>query len=165
AKAKIPDTHLIYAGEGPLRSEVEAEAKALGVADRVRFLGFVNQTELPALYTASDVMVLSSEYDAFGVVVNEAMCCGCPVIASDHVGAARDLVAPIAPEMVYPCGDVDALAMTLRSVLSDSARLAAIAAAASERIRSWSPKENIDATIEAVRTAVSRIPPTPPAPT
>ena len=156
AKANLPNAWLVYAGEGPLRSDVEAEARRLGVENRVRFLGFVNQTQLPSIYTAADVMVLSSEYDAFAVVVNEAMCCGCPVIASANVGATRDLVAPVAPEFVYPCGDIAALADALRFALSDPDRLSRLAAKARERIRTWSPKENIDATIEAVRIAVSR---------
>ena len=157
AKADIAKAQLIFAGEGPLRAQLETEAASLGIANRVRFLGFVNQTQLPAIYTSADLMVLSSEYDAFAVVVNEAMCCGCPVIASDKVGAARDLVAPIAPEFVYPCGDIDALAQAFRSALSDRSRLASLAAAASERIARWSPKENIAGTIEAIRIAVSRI--------
>jgi len=157
AKAKVSNAHLVYAGEGPLRGQLQAEAKRLGVPQQVRFLGFVNQTQLPAVYTASDLMVLPSEYEPFAVVVNEAICCGCPVIASDRVGASRDLVAPVAPKLVYPCGDVDALAAVLRSALSDRAQLDSIAAAAREHIRTWSSKENIDATIDAVRTAVSRI--------
>ena len=64
----------------------------MGVADRVRFLGFVNQSGLPAVYAASDVLVLPSSYEPFGVVVNEAMLCGCAAIASDRVGARFDLV-------------------------------------------------------------------------
>ena len=157
AAAAIPDSRLVFAGEGPLKAQLEAECAALGISNRVNFLGFVNQTRLPAIYTSADVMVLSSEYDAFAVVVNEAMCCGCPVIASDKVGAARDLVAPVAQDFVYPCGDVEALAKVLRSALSDRPRLAALAQLASERIARWSPKQNIAGTIEAVRIAVSRI--------
>jgi glycosyltransferase involved in cell wall biosynthesis len=157
AEADIAKAQLVFAGDGPLRAQLESEAASLGIADRVRFLGFMNQTQLPAVYTAADVMVLSSEYDAFAVVVNEALCCGCPVIASDQVGAARDLVAPVAPEFVYPCGDLQALSKVLRSVLSDRSRLASFAAAASKRIASWSPKQNIAATIEAIRIAVARI--------
>ena len=157
AKADIAKARLVFAGEGPLRAQLQTEAASLGIADRVRFLGFVNQTQLPAIYTAADLMVLSSEYDAFAVVVNEAMCCGCPVIASDKVGAARDLVAPVAPEFVYPCADVPALSNVLRSALSDRSRLASLAAAASERIAQWSPKQNIAGTIEAIRIAVSRV--------
>jgi glycosyltransferase involved in cell wall biosynthesis len=122
----------------------------------VRFLGFVNQSQLPAVYTSADLMVLPSEYEPFAVVVNEAMCCSCPVIASDRVGAARDLVAPVRPEFVYPCGDLDALATALRSALADRAGLRATGRAALARMESWSPRENIAATVEAIERAISR---------
>ena len=94
AKADVQNALLIFVGDGPLRPQLESEATALGVASRVRFLGFVNQSQLPAVYASADLMVLPSEYEPFAVVVNEAMCCACPVVASDHVGSAHDLVVP-----------------------------------------------------------------------
>src|SRR5882762_4698102 len=59
--------------------------------------------------TAADLMVLPSEYERLGVVVTEASCCGCPVAAGDRVGVAADLIAPVNPDFVFPCGDVPAL--------------------------------------------------------
>jgi glycosyltransferase involved in cell wall biosynthesis len=157
AKAELSNALLVFAGEGPLRSQVESEANALGIASRIRILGFVNQSALPAVYTASDLMVLPSEYEPFAVVVNEAMCCGCPVAASDHVGAVRDLVAPVCPEFVYPCGDVEALAGLLRRALVDRANLKSIGHASIAHMRTWSPEKNIAATIAAIQIAVSRV--------
>jgi glycosyltransferase involved in cell wall biosynthesis len=159
AFAKIQPAHglLVYAGEGPLRASLEAEAAALGVAGRVRFLGFANQTQLPAIYTSADLMVLPSMYDAFGVVVNEAMLCGCPVAASDHVGAARDLIAHGQTGFVYPCGDTDALAAILRQVLENGGQLSAMGSAARTRMESWSPRENIDAAVEAISRGVAQV--------
>jgi len=154
AKADLPNALLVYAGEGPLREQLESEAVSLGLAARVRFLGFVNQSKLPAVYSSADVMVLPSEHEPFAVVVNEAMCCGSPVIASDRVGAARDLIAPVCAEFVYPCGDIDALASILRGL--NHSRLEVLARAYDVHIRSWSPEQNITATIEAIRLAVSR---------
>src|SRR6202035_5788370 len=136
---------LVFAGEGPLRAELGAQAVALGVAERVRFLGFVNQSQLPAIYTGADLMVLPSVYDAFGVVVNEAMLCGCPVAASDHVGAARDLIEHGRTGFVYPCGDVDALAAILGRALENREWLSQLGRAARIRMESWSPRQNIDA--------------------
>jgi glycosyltransferase involved in cell wall biosynthesis len=156
AKANIPDALLLFAGEGPLHSQLESEAASLGVASRVRFLGFVNQSQLPAVYASADLMVLPSEYEPFAVVVNEAMCCGCPVVASDRVGAARDLVAPVAPQFVFPCRDVDALAKILPDAAADRARLQSVARAALAHIRTWSPERNIAATVEAIRIGVTR---------
>lgn len=157
AKADLSNAFLVFAGEGPLRSQLESEASALGVTSRVRFLGFINQSQLPAVYASADVMVLPSAYEPFAVVVNEAMCCGCPVIASDHVGAARDLVAPVAPQFAYSCGDSDALAAILRGAFSVPTQLQSVARAVRELIQSWSPDQNIAATVDAVRTAVTRV--------
>jgi glycosyltransferase involved in cell wall biosynthesis len=156
AEARLSDALLVIAGEGPLRAELESQAAVLGIARRVRFLGFVNQSQLPAVYTSADLMVLPSEYEPFAVVVNEAMCCGCPVAASDHVGAARDLVAPVRQEFVFPCGDVAALAMLLKDALADRASLASLVRAAVAHMHTWSPERNIAATFEAIETAVAR---------
>jgi glycosyltransferase involved in cell wall biosynthesis len=156
AEAKVSDALLVIAGEGPLRAQLESEAVTLGIASRVRFLGFVNQSQLPAVYTAADLMVLPSEYEPFAVVVNEAMCCGCPVAASDRVGAARDLVAPVRREFVFPCGDVSALAALLKDALADRARLASLGTAAVAQMQTWSPERNIAATFEAIEIAVAR---------
>jgi glycosyltransferase involved in cell wall biosynthesis len=157
AKIKPARGRLVYAGEGPLRASLEAEAAALGVAGRVRFLGFANQTQLPAIYTSADLLVLPSMYDAFGVVVNEAMLCGCPVAASDHVGAARDLIDHGRTGFVYPCGDIDALAAILRQALENRAHLSAMGSATRARMESWSPRENIDAAVEAISRGVARV--------
>ncbi len=84
AKAAAPNLFLVFAGDGPLHEEIAREAMELGVGGRVRLLGFVNQSELPAVYRASDVLVLPSEYEPFGVVVNEAILCGCVAAVSDR---------------------------------------------------------------------------------
>lgn len=157
ARARLSGALLVYAGEGPQRDELEREAAALGVAQQVRFLGFVNQTQLPAIYTAADVMVLPSEYEPFAVVVNEASCCGTAVVASDRVGAARDLIAPVDPGLIYPCGNVPALAQLLNELLTSRGRLEALGRAARQQMQSWSPERNIEATLEAIRCAVKHL--------
>src|SRR5208282_451731 len=63
AKANLSDALLIYAGEGAQRQELEKEARTLGIGEQARFLGFLNQSQLPSLYTGADVMVLPSEYE------------------------------------------------------------------------------------------------------
>ena len=159
SKATRSDALLVFAGEGPLRTSLELEAVKLGIADRVRFLGFVNQTQLPAIYTAADLMVLPSVYDAFGVVVNEAMLCGCAVVASDHVGAARDLIAHGQTGFVYECGDTDALARILAQALGDRHARQEMGRAARHRLESWSPRDNVEGTVQAIATAVLRLQP------
>jgi glycosyltransferase involved in cell wall biosynthesis len=157
AVAELPRTLLVFAGEGPLRSELESAAASLGIAERVRFLGFVNQRQLPAVYCAADLLVLPSEYDAFGLVINEAMLCGCPAVASDRCGAVRDLIHVGRTGFVYRCGDVNELASLLRRLSIYDPPLSELGRAARIRMQSWSPRESIEATLNAIISAVSRI--------
>jgi len=154
ANVNSGDAILVYVGEGPLRSSLESEAVSLGVADRVRFLGFRNQSQLPAIYTAADLLVVPSVYEPFAVVVNEASCCGCPVAASDRVGAAHDLIATVKPELIYPCGDLEALAAIFRNLLAQPAQLQELGRAAWRRMTNWSPEETVAGTVEAINQAV-----------
>ena len=157
AKANVTNSLLLLAGDGSLKEELQAEVARLGISERVRFLGFVNQTQLPALYTAADVMVLPSEYDACPVVVCEAMLCGCPVVISDQIRGRFDIVLPGLTGDIFPCGDVDALAAVLKRLLLDRAGLGALAANARQRMETWSPHEYIAAVVESVRRASSRL--------
>lgn len=108
---------LVLAGDGPLRPELEAWVRAHRVPD-VHFLGFKNQSELPALYAAADALVLPSQRETFGLVVVEAQSAGLPVIVSDGVGCAEDLVLPEQP--AWP--GVPASAMNLASPPSETAQ-------------------------------------------
>lgn len=154
AAARVPGSHLVFAGEGPVRRDLEKEAIALELTGQVHFLGFTNQTQLPNVYRASDLMVLPSEHEPFGLVVNEAMLCGCPAVLSDRVGAGDDLVTPGQTGFVFPTGNVDALATILREILPDSGRLKALGEAAQKRMCSWSPSQGVDSIVEAVECAI-----------
>jgi glycosyltransferase involved in cell wall biosynthesis len=154
--AALPTPYLVFAGEGSLRSRLETEARALGVEDRVRFLGFVNQSKLSEVYCASDVLVLPSAHEPWGLVVNEAMACGLPVVVSDRVGARLDLVIHGETGEVYPVGDVQSLARTLRTLLSDCAQMKRMGAAARKRIETWSYRESLEGFVEAVEKAVRK---------
>jgi glycosyltransferase involved in cell wall biosynthesis len=146
AKANSPNSFLVYAGDGPLLQELQREAATLAVEDRVRFLGFMNQSQLPSLYKSSDLFVLPSEYEPFGVVVNEAMLCGCAVAVSDRVGAGRDLVHS-ENGFVYPCGNVEALAALIQQAANNPAKLKQMGAASENIIQTWSLHENTEALI------------------
>jgi glycosyltransferase involved in cell wall biosynthesis len=154
AQANPVDAYLVYAGEGPLRSELSRAAEELNVASRVRFLGFVNQSRLPSVYHVADLVVVPSEYEPFGLVVNEAMLCGCPAAASDRVGAARDLITSGENGFVYSSGDVDELAGILRTALSDLPRLRVLGACARQRMDTWSPRESEGAILQAIEEAL-----------
>ena len=153
AAACLSGVYLIFVGEGPLRGELEAEAHSLGLDGKVLFIGFANQTKLPEIYRASDLMVLPSEYEPFGLVVNEAMLCGCAVVVSDRVGAASDLVSHGQNGFVFPVGDIDALSTILKDVLIVPDRLRELGDAARRRMLSWAPSDNINAMARAVALA------------
>ncbi|MEA5503451.1 glycosyltransferase family 4 protein [Halotia wernerae UHCC 0503] len=150
AQANVQDSYLIFAGDGTLRAELETKAESLGITDRVKFLGFVNQSQLPAIYRSSDLFILPSEYEPFGVVVNEAMLCGCPVIVSDQVGSRHDLVQHGINGFIYPCGNVDVLAEILQYILLEREQLKKMGIAATQHIKTWSPEKNIEAIVQAL---------------
>ncbi len=154
ASANVPGSYLVYAGDGPMRSELEAQAKTLGISAQTRFLGFVNQSGLPRVYCASDLLVLPSEYEPFGVVVNEMMLCGHGAIVSDRVGARFDLVRPDETGFVYACGDIDGLAKLLHATLSHREVLRRYGQASERRIADWSPRAYVDSIARGIEKAI-----------
>jgi glycosyltransferase involved in cell wall biosynthesis len=102
----------LFVGDGVLAERVrDSLDPACGVVT-----GFVNQSELPAYYHAADILVLPSDTETWGLVVNEAMAAGTLPVVSDVVGCAPDLVAGVGE--VYRCGDVADLAKALGRALS-----------------------------------------------
>lgn len=133
--AEAEQPYLVFVGDGPMRAALTAEAARLGL-NRVRFAGFEGQTRLAAYYAMADVFVLPSEWEPWGLVVNEAMSCGLPVIVSDRVGCRADLVRDGETGLVVPTGDADALAAALRRLL-DGGTAAAMGAAGRALIDGW----------------------------
>jgi glycosyltransferase involved in cell wall biosynthesis len=139
---------LVIVGDGEERARLEALCRDLHL-DHVRFAGFRNQTELPRFFDLANVFVLPSRQEPWGLIVNEAMACGCPVIVSSDVGCQSDLVstgsAPDTPPpgFVYPMGDVPALAAALARVLATPGTARAMGEAARRRIAAWSFEEDI----------------------
>lgn len=86
ALAELPDFDLIIVGDGPERSSLSALTGALGLNDRVRFVGQVGQNELPTYYSAVDALVLGSSREGWANVLLESMACGTPVVATDIEG-------------------------------------------------------------------------------
>lgn len=127
--------YLLYVGDGPLRGKLEEMAKTFG--DAVRFLGFRNQSELPPLYDLCDVFVLPSRYEPWGLVVNEVMNAGRPVIVSDRVGAAPDLVENGDNGFIYPSGEVPTLASRLLQIIESPHLRARMGERSLERISTW----------------------------
>jgi len=144
---------LVVAGAGALQSAMAEAARAGGV--NARFLGFVNQSKLPAVYAASDVLVLPSiATETWGLVVNEAMACGVPAVVSDAVGCGPDLIDPGATGAVAPLADVPALALAIDSVLSLDP--GTVRRALAKRMEIYSPARAVDGVIEAAEVLGAR---------
>jgi glycosyltransferase involved in cell wall biosynthesis len=126
-------------GDGPLHRDVEAAAWR---DPRIRMPGHLEPDELARLYASADVLVLPSLYEVWGLVVNEAMQFGLPVVVTDQVGAAVDLVVPEVTGAVVPAGSSDFLAEAMRRVGDWSAtQRRRCAEVAYEKIDGWSPND------------------------
>lgn len=108
--------NLLMLGDGPLRAEISRMETRLPI----RCLGFVNQADLPRWYACGDILVLPSERETWGVVVNEGMACGLIPVVSEVVGCAPDLVAGVGE--IFPVGDIDGFARSLLRASENSGR-------------------------------------------
>jgi glycosyltransferase involved in cell wall biosynthesis len=156
AVARLPDTVVLAVlGEGPLEGDLRARAQELGIAGRVRWLGW--RSEVAAYVAAADVFCLSSNWEACALAAQEAMQLGTTVVATD-VGGMPELITTGRSGLLVPKGDDAALARALQEALSDPEMRAAMAAAARARLAdAFSTERMLDRLDAAYRTA-SRAP-------
>jgi glycosyltransferase involved in cell wall biosynthesis len=137
--AERPNWGLAFAGSGPLADMLRTR-QSPNLLSRIHWLGFIeNHADISALYHASDVFVLPSDWEPWGVVVNEALAAGLAVVASDSVGAAAELVRDRVNGRIFPRGDRIALAECLRDVTLPQ-NLARYRAAAPQILTEWRKK-------------------------
>lgn len=123
------DTALVMAGDGELRDALVRRARDVGPGC-VHFPGWIAPDAVHRLMALSDVFVLPSGHEPWGAVVNESMAAGTPVIASDRVGAAFDMIVPGETGWRFPVGDVSALTTAIEDAFADSPRLRSMRGAA-----------------------------------
>lgn len=144
---------LVVAGAGALEDAMRSAAGEAGLP--ATFLGFVNQSRLPAVYAEADLIVLpSTARETWGLVVNEAMACGVPAVVSDAVGCGPDLVEPGATGEVAPLGDVPGLAAAISRALSLDRSTTARRLA--ERMQVYSPAGAADGVLRAAAALAAR---------
>jgi glycosyltransferase involved in cell wall biosynthesis len=125
AVAQVPRLHLWLAGEGEERAALEGQAHALGIASRVRFLGW--REDMPALLAAADVVAVSSRHEPLGNVVLEAWAAGVPVIATASEGPGA-LIRDGESGLLVRTDDADALARALSRAAGDAGLRSVLAA-------------------------------------
>ncbi|MFQ5861526.1 MAG: glycosyltransferase family 4 protein [Candidatus Brocadiales bacterium] len=142
---------LLFVGDGELKSSIELYARGKKLKN-VFFLGFKNQTELPKYYAAADIFVLPSSYETWGLVINEAMCFGLPIVTTDRVAGARDLVRHGENGYIYPADDVEALTYFLEKLIADSQLRQTMGGRSHEIISHWSNEQAIKGIMEALES-------------
>jgi glycosyltransferase involved in cell wall biosynthesis len=128
---------LVFAGDGPMRSELESRAREI-YQGSVHFAGFVHRDSLPAYYTLAECLVLPTLSDTWGMVVNEAMACGLPVICTRVAGCAADLIRGNG-RIVSP-GSRAELVTAMKEIADDAGLRGRMAAESQELIQSYSPE-------------------------
>ncbi|WP_083678509.1 glycosyltransferase [Nocardiopsis sp. CNR-923] len=121
AVARVPDVQLALVGKGSRRRRLEELAVAEGVADRVRFLGFVAHADLPDVYRCADVFTIASIAELQSIATLEAMASGLPVVAADAM-ALPHLVEVGCNGYLFPPGDHETLALRVADVVADDVR-------------------------------------------
>ena len=144
---------LFMVGTGEMEHELRDLTTSLAVGNVV-FGGFINQAELPKVYAASDVFVLPSENEPWGLIVNEVMCAGIPVVVSDEVGCVPDLVKDGVNGYHMKAGDVRSLAAALEKLLVDQNHRQHMGTASLSIIRGWGYEQCRQGITAALRQCV-----------
>ena len=142
---------LLIAGDGSLRGTVES---ATSRSDAIRYFGRVEGDRLWEAYAAADVLVVPSLFEPWGLVVNEGMAAGLPVIVTNRVGSAKDLVTPNETGLVVPVGSPDALAAAMATLAADPDLRAHMGRAAKAKIAPWTMANWAARTTDAWRLAL-----------
>jgi glycosyltransferase involved in cell wall biosynthesis len=140
---------VLIVGSGELEIEMRNYCAERNL-NNVVFAGFVNQAELPSLYGASDIFVLPSQDEPWGLAVNEAMCAGLPVIVSREAGCVSDLVEDGVNGFTPQAGDIEALAESLQRLIEERELRRRFGQSSLTRISSW----GYQACLEGLRAAV-----------
>jgi glycosyltransferase involved in cell wall biosynthesis len=147
---------LVFVGDGDSRSPLEKEARSIS-GGMIRFTGFAQREQLGAYYGLADVFVLPTYTDTWGMVVNEAMACGLPVIVSRAAGCAADLLRDNWNGLLVTPKDVRSLESVMRLLAEQTALRILMGAHSAEHIRRYSPQAWSDGVAEAVQQTLGAV--------
>jgi glycosyltransferase involved in cell wall biosynthesis len=148
AARRSPQVVGLMVGDGPLRAEIEAAIQQAQAP--ISLTGFLNQTEIPKAYGVADALAVPSSEESWGLVVNEAMACGLPVVASNQVGCVPDLVVADRTGYVFECGDMETLSSSLIRLAGDPDLRAHLGQAARERVGRYTVQAAADGLCQAL---------------
>jgi glycosyltransferase involved in cell wall biosynthesis len=143
----------LVVGDGPLRAQLEREGRRI-LGGNILFAGFQNQSRLSTFYQAADAFVLPSEYETWGLVVNEAMRFGLPAVVSDRAGCAADLVQDGHTGLLFRSGDAAGLAAALRRLVASPSFRAECGRNAAALIERYTPDQAANGILEALQSGV-----------
>ncbi|MEK0448920.1 MAG: hypothetical protein RL088_1188 [Verrucomicrobiota bacterium] len=152
AFAKLPDNArlLLVGREAELPQLLAALPEAL--RSRVKYAGFQAPESLASFFAQADVFVLPSRYDGWGVVVNQAIGAGLPVICSDQVGAGHDLITNGENGWIFKAGDVDSLAGKMQRFTQDTSLAESMGTASRKRATDWTPARGAERWVAAIKS-------------
>lgn len=149
-QADFPDVPLVVAGKkGWMYDAIFERTTALGLQDRVKFIGYAPEADLPALYNGARVFVYPSQYEGFGLPVLEALQCGTPVITSNLSSmpeVAGDAALLVAPE------DIGSIAESIRRLLQDDGLTRELSQRGLDRARQFSWRRCAEETLDVYRS-------------
>ena len=150
-QANLSQVSLLFVGAGNLESELRAQASK---HPHIHFAPFQNQTLMPRTYAIADLIVLPSYgfSETWGLAINEAMCMSRPVIASTHVGCAQDLIQPYRNGLIFPAGDVSALATCIKEAFSERKRLQMWGEESRKIVTNYSYKQTTEGLKQALKS-------------
>ncbi len=148
--SSFPNLRLLMVGDGSLRPALAQYITEKNLR-QIELVGFKNQTEIPRYYAVADIFVLpSGPGETWGLVVNEAMNFGLPIVISDIVGCGPDLVRDGKNGYRYPIGNIEALAKSLEKLIESKERREAFGIESLEKVQEYSYKKDIEGILEAL---------------
>jgi glycosyltransferase involved in cell wall biosynthesis len=144
---------LVMLGDGPLRSELESLTLSLNLKHKVHFHGFQSYETIPSYYALAEAFVHPSTVEQWGLVVNEAMACGTPVLVSKPCGAAAELVKEGVTGYTFDPQNRDELAARIYDLTSDPERRAGLSRNCLDEIALWSPARFVSGLRQAMHRA------------
>jgi glycosyltransferase involved in cell wall biosynthesis len=146
---------LVMLGDGPLKAELMEQVARLGLTERVQFPGFKQYDELPAYYGLASAYIQASTSEQWGLVVNEAMASGLPVLVSNRCGCAPDLVKDGVNGFTFDPYDTKGITAQMMQISGVGCDLAAMEQASREIIQSWSPDTFAGSMLKAADVALA----------